>query len=67
MRWFAICGMAAGFAAGRAVVRPRPSRRTQVRNTYKQVLHTDMRQMSHDWNKLWLADREYRLSRWVQR
>lgn len=36
----------------------------EVRATYDRVLDMDMRQMSDDWNLLWLADRQYRLTKW---
>lgn len=39
----------------------------EVRSTYRQVLDADLRQMSEDWNVLWLADRQYRLTRWYTR
>ena len=35
--------------------------------TYERVLDNDMRQLSDDWAKFWLADRSYRLTDWVQR
>lgn len=33
-------------------------------NTYAQAFDTDMRQIADDWDLLWLADRQYRLTRW---
>jgi hypothetical protein len=36
-------------------------------NTYRQVLNMDMRQLADDWDTLWLADRQYRLTRWRTR
>jgi hypothetical protein len=39
----------------------------EVESTYRQVLDTDLRQLSEDWNVLWLADRQYRLTRWYTR
>ncbi len=39
----------------------------EVHSTYRQVLDADLRQMSEDWNVLWLADRQYRLTRWYTR
>lgn len=32
--------------------------------TYKQVNDMDMRQIADDWDKIWLADRQYRLTRY---
>jgi hypothetical protein len=39
----------------------------EVNATYKQVLDMDARQLADDWNFLWLADRQYRLTRWHMR
>ena len=39
----------------------------EVKSTYRQALDTDLRQMAEDWNVLWLADRQYRLTRWYTR
>lgn len=36
-------------------------------NTYGQALDMDLRQMVDDWDKVWLADRQYRLTRWHTR
>jgi len=36
-------------------------------NTYGQVLDMDTRQMVDDWDYFWLADRQYRLTRWYTR
>ena len=36
-------------------------------NTYRTVYDTDMRQLSDDWDALWLADRQYRLTKWQTR
>lgn len=32
--------------------------------TYEQVLDMDTRQIADDWDKIWLADRQYRLTRY---
>ena len=32
--------------------------------TYEQILDMDTRQIADDWDKIWLADRQYRLTRW---
>ncbi len=36
-------------------------------NAYKETFQTDMRQLVDDWDTLWLADRQYRLTRWQMR
>jgi hypothetical protein len=33
-------------------------------NTYSEVADTDARQLTDDWDLFWLADRQYRLSKW---
>ncbi len=33
-------------------------------NTYEQVMDTDFQQLADDWDLLWLANRQYRLSKW---
>ena len=33
-------------------------------NTYRQVLDLDLRQIADDWDTIWLADRQYRMTRW---
>ncbi|MEP0846168.1 MAG: hypothetical protein HRF50_05010 [Phycisphaerae bacterium] len=33
-------------------------------NTYSQVADMDMRQLNDDWDGFWLADRQYRMTRW---
>lgn len=33
----------------------------------KQALDMDMRQIADDWDRIWLADRQYRLTRWQMR
>lgn len=35
--------------------------------TYRQMTDMDMRQIADDWDKIWLADRQYRLTRWELR
>ena len=37
------------------------------KNTYAQVLESDMRQLVDDWDTFWLADREYRMTEWITR
>jgi hypothetical protein len=36
-------------------------------DTYGQVMDMDTRQLVDDWDKIWLADRQYRLTRWQTR
>ncbi|MFO0840404.1 MAG: hypothetical protein U1D55_18000 [Phycisphaerae bacterium] len=33
-------------------------------NTYNEVMESDFEQLADDWDLIWLADRQYRLSRW---
>lgn len=35
--------------------------------TTKRALDMDMRQLADDWDRMWLADRQYRLTRWQMR
>ena len=39
----------------------------EIRNVHKQALNMDMRQIVDDWNMLWLADRQSRMTRWHTR
>ena len=39
----------------------------EIRNVNMQALDMDMRQIVDDWNMLWLADRQSRLTRWHTR
>jgi hypothetical protein len=36
-------------------------------NTLEVVMDRDLRQLADDWDLLWLADRQYRLSNWSVR
>lgn len=36
-------------------------------NTYRRVLDMDFRQLNDDWDLLWLADRQYRLTEFYTR
>lgn len=57
----ALIGLAA--VAGCGVARsPR-----EIRNIAKQSADMDLRQLVDDWNFLWLADRQYRLTKWHTR
>ncbi len=63
MRKLAILGLfvAAAFVSGCAgVVKTQEDRD----NTYAQVMDMDARQIADDWDAIWLADRQYRLTRW---
>lgn len=35
--------------------------------TYSRVIDTDLRQLAYDWDYLWLAQRQYRLTPWYVR
>lgn len=39
----------------------------EVRATYSRVWEYELRQMSDDWNFIWLLDRPSRLTRWQMR
>jgi hypothetical protein len=54
----------ASLAAGCATVTKTPQE--NVANV-RSVLELDMREMSDDWNMVWLADRQGRLTRWHTR
>ena len=41
--------------------------RAERLSTYRQVFNMDMRQVADDWDTIWLADRQYRLTRWQTR
>jgi hypothetical protein len=51
-------------AGGCATVTKTPE---EVGAMYKHILDIDSRQMADDWNYLWLADRQYRMTRWHMR
>ncbi len=36
-------------------------------NTYRRALDMDMRQLADDWDVLWFADRQYRLTKYYTR
>jgi hypothetical protein len=36
-------------------------------NAYRRTFNMDMRQIVDDWDKVWLADRQYRLTRYYTR
>jgi hypothetical protein len=37
------------------------------KGVYQEVLDSDMRQLAEDWDHVWLADRQYRLTKWQLR
>ena len=39
----------------------------EVSSIYQQMTDLDLRQIGDDWNLLWLADRQYRLTKWQTR
>ena len=39
----------------------------EIGYTMRQAADMDARQLTDDWNTIWLADRQYRLSRWYTR
>ena len=41
--------------------------RAERRNAYREAFNMDMRQIADDWDTIWLADRQYRLTRWQVR
>lgn len=63
MRRIAVLVLAAGLFSlmGCATLTDSPE---DVRYTYKRKYDMEMRQLSADWNKFWLADRHNRLSKW---
>jgi len=36
-------------------------------NAFRESADMDLRQLADDWDTLWLADRQYRLTRWQTR
>lgn len=66
MRRIAVLSMAAAmiWLAGCATL---TETREDVLYTYKRKTAMEMRQLSADWNKFWLADRYSRLTEWETR
>jgi hypothetical protein len=66
MRKWLLLGLLAGLAvtAGCATVTKTAE---ENRATQRQVAAFDLRQMGDDWNLLWMADRQSRLTRWHTR
>jgi len=66
MRMWLLLGLLAGVAlsAGCATVTKTPE---ENRASIRSALELDMRQIGDDWNLIWLADRQGRLTRWHTR
>jgi len=66
MRMWLLLGLLAGAAlsAGCATVTKTPE---ENRANMRSVVELDMRQIGDDWNLIWLADRQGRLTRWHTR
>lgn len=39
----------------------------EISRTVEQSVDMDLRQITDDWNMIWLVDRQYRLSKWHMR
>lgn len=66
MRALVLIMALAGFAAlcGCQGVARTPS---EIQNNAAQSVDMDLRQITDDWNTLWMVDRQYRLTRWHTR
>ncbi len=64
-KWL-LLGLLAGaaFGTGCATVAKTPEENLTM---YRQIAELDIRQMADDWNLIWLADRQSRLTRWHTR
>ncbi len=62
--WLTVLAAAVAYGAGCAGIT-----RTGDENvyTFRQSAELDVRGMADDWNMIWLADRQTRLSRWYTR
>ena len=58
-----LIGLSLLAGCGAGVVRTQAERM----NVYRQTLDMDLRQIADDWDTIWLADRQYRLTRWQTR
>jgi hypothetical protein len=58
-----LTGLSVLVGCGAGVVKTRAERE----NAFHQSVAMDLRQMADDWDTLWLADRQYRLTRWQTR
>lgn len=67
MRKGVLIGMLVGLAVlmgcGNGVVRTKAERM----NAFRQSVDMDLRQMTDDWDTIWLVNRQYRLTRWQTR
>jgi len=63
MRTWILLGLLAGVAlvAGCATVAKTPEENWA---TYRQIADLDTREIGDDWNLIWLADRQTRLTKW---
>jgi len=66
MRMWLLLGLLAGLALAAGCATVTMSGKESVANT-RSVLELDMREMADDWNMIWLADRQNRLTRWHTR
>jgi hypothetical protein len=66
MRMWLLLGLLAGLAlaTGCATVTKTPE---ENRASVRSILELDMREIGDDWNMIWLADRQDRLTRWHTR
>lgn len=67
MRKWALLGLIAGAFIASAGCNGVVKNYDERMNIYGQVLDMDTRQLVDDWDRLWLADRQYRLTRWQLR
>ena len=66
MRMWPLLGLLAGLALATGCATVTKSPEENVANV-RSVLELDMREMADDWNMIWLADRQNRLTRWHTR
>ncbi len=66
MRKWLWLGLFAGLAlaTGCATVAKTPAENSAV---HRQIFELDVRQMGDDWNLIWMADRQSRLTKWHTR
>lgn len=66
MRKWLLLGLLAGLAltTGCATVTKTGA---ENRATHRQIVELDARQIADDWNLIWMADRQCRLTRWHTR
>lgn len=66
MRMWLLLGLLAGLALATGCATVTMSAQ-ENRASVRSVLELDMREMADDWNMIWLADRQNRLTRWHTR